>query len=186
MTMKRFSFVMLALTLLAAAPAASAQTSAAEETAGNVRVEGRVVAIEHVEQATRNHGQGAADMIRIRTRSGEEMHLVLGPQGVCDGCLRVGDQVRVHARPTGANAGGEAARYEVRTMTVRRTGRTLHFGDGPAARAGMGAADGMGPGSHQRAGDRTRMHQRDRIHTPGTGAGTGAGAGHRHGGGGRR
>ncbi|RMF74885.1 MAG: hypothetical protein D6738_05190, partial [Acidobacteria bacterium] len=141
--------------LLVAIPLAVAQTTD-QQTPRATEIRGRIVAIETPAQ----DAQTARHLVRIRTRSGEEVALDLGPQGPCEGCLQVGDRVRVQAM----HAGTEGAPWMVQTMHVRRTGQVMRFRDERGAPLDSPQV-GPGPG----VGDRMRMRQRDRIHEPGTG-----------------
>ena len=188
--MNRLTMTALLITLLAAIPLAAAQ-STGQDPADTTTLEGQVVRIEKAGPATDG---GVTHRALIRTRNGEDVPVDLGPHGPCEGCLRVGDQVRVRAM----HAGSDGAPWMARTMQVRRTGMTMHFRDangavlpGPRFGAGDAARGGIRERARDRihqpgspGGDGMRTRRRDRIHTPGTGGG--AGGGPRHGGGGRR
>lgn len=152
--------------------AATIPCPAASEPPEEVR--GEVV---EVMQSTRNGGE--FDALRIRTRQGEEMRLLLGGAGTAAG-LRAGDRVRARLAAGGPSDQG----YPVRSMRVRRTGQTLQFRDASGnpvqdrLRDRDRSRDGSGSGSSW------QIRSRSRLHDPGAGACPRSAAG-RAGGGGR-
>lgn len=154
--------------LLLATPAAWADT-----------VQGEVI---QVQERVRTQNGGEEHQLTIRTREGEEFRLHLGAAGACQGCVQVGDQVRVRTTTRASEGQGQ----QVRQMAVDRTGNSYTFRNRsgqpiPTQVHSRGGSAGVGAGSG--AGDMDRDRDRDRIHAPGTGGGTGAGGGNRHGGG---
>jgi hypothetical protein len=137
-------------------------------------VRGEVV---EVLQQTRNGGE--FDALRIRTRQGEEMRLLLGDAGSAAG-LQAGDRVR--ARLMAGDPWDQG--YPVRSMRVRRTGQTLQFRDasGNPVRDRSHVRDRSRDGSG--SGSSWQLRSRSRMHEPGTGA-CPRGATGRAGGGGR-
>ena len=148
--------------------------------------EGQVV---QVQERVRTENGAEQHQILVRTRAGEQLRFELGAAGTCDGCVQVGDQVRVRtqsrseASPAAPGPGGEPAQV-ARQLAVGRTDSIYTFrnrgGEAipPRVRSGASRAPGGTPGG---AGDLDRLRSRDRLCDPGTGGGTGAG--HRHGGG---
>ena len=125
------------------------------------KVEGEVI---QVLQRTGNAGD--LDTLRIRTRQGEEMRLVLGAAGSAAG-LQAGDQIRARL----SNGGPTEQGYRVQSMQVRRTGQTLQYRNvsGDVLQTQLRSRDRDryrdGTGTGTAAQDRTRA----RIHEPGTG-----------------
>jgi hypothetical protein len=95
--------------------------AAASSTAGGETrtVQGTVIG--SVEVAGGGH-EAALDSVRVRTRDGETVRLMLGPAGSCAGCVHDGDRIR--ARVMANTHNGTA---QVRTMQVRRSGERLAF-----------------------------------------------------------
>jgi len=148
--------------------------------------EGQVV---QVQERVRTENGGEQHQITVRTREGEQLRFQLGAAGSCDGCVQVGDQVRVRTMSRSqagqAEQGPQGGQAQVaRQLAVNRTDRVYTFrnraGEAipPRVRSGAGRASTTSPGG---VGDLDRQRDRDRIHDPGNGGG--AGAGHRHGGG---
>ena len=107
------------------------------------KIQGEVI---QVMQRVQTANAGEMDALRIRTRQGEEMQLLLGKAGSCPDCVQPGDQVRVRLAASGPTDGG----YQVRTMQIRRTGETLEFrnaaGELQQVRSRNRHHDGTGPG----------------------------------------
>lgn len=148
--------------------------------------EGEVV---QVQERVRTENGGEQHQIVVRTRAGEQLRFELGAAGTCDGCVQVGDQVRVRtqsrseASPAAPGPGGEPAQV-ARQLAVGRTDSIYTFrnrgGEAIPPRVRSGASRTPG-GTQGGTGDLDRLRSRDRLCDPGTGGGTGAG--HRHGGG---
>jgi len=139
------------------------------------KVEGEVI---QVQQRTGNAGD--LDTLRIRTRQGEEMQLVLGAAGSTAGSVQAGDRIRARL----SNGGPTEQGYRVQSMQVRRTGETLRYrsasGDVLQVRSRDHDRYRDGTGTGTAAQDRTRA----RIHEPGTGGCTGGDRGASRGNGG--
>ena len=107
------------------------------------KIQGEVV---QVMQRVQTASAGEMDALRIRTRQGEEMQLLLGKAGSCPDCVQPGDQVRVRLAASGPTEDG----HQVRTMKIRRTGETLEFrnaaGELLQVRSRDRHHDGTGPG----------------------------------------
>jgi len=141
------------------------------------KVEGEVI---QVVQRTENAGD--LDTLRIRTRQGEEMRLVLGAAGSTAGSVQAGDRIRARL----SNGGPTEQGYCVQSMKVRRTGQTLRYRNASGdvlqtqVRSRDRDRDRDGTGSGTAAQDRTRA----RIHEPGTGGCSGGDRGASRGNGG--
>ena len=169
MTGAAAAFVLLAL------PAAWAET-----------FRGEVV---QVQERVRADNGGEQQQITVRTHAGEELRFQFGAAGACEGCVQLGDQVRVRTTARSTTAAPQQAR-QVRQMAVARSdsiytfcnrsgepiGTQVRSGAGRAgAGTGAGGGTGAGTGAGGGLGAGDRMRDRDRLHVPGTGGGTGAG-----------
>jgi hypothetical protein len=152
-TRRRFAISFAVLVGMSAGAATLAQETPAE-------IEGEVI---QLTQQTRNGEPGGLDAVMVRTRQGERVRLLLGEAGSCEGCVRVGDQVRARLSKNGAT--GDA--YQVRAMKVKRTGEKIRFRDAS--------------GQLLRDRFREQARDRDRIHQPATGNGGRGGVGSRGG-----
>ena len=116
-----------------------------------VTVKGEVI---QVQQSIRTQSSGEIDQIRIRTRQGEEMSLRLGKRGSCNGCLQVGDRIRVRVRTKGPGQRGTVqklrlqrgrSRYDILPRGNSGARRQQSPGDGPWSnpRQRSGAGGGL-------------------------------------------
>lgn len=159
MRVRRFVFRGAVAVSLFVVPALGAET-----------VEGQVV---QVQERVRTENGGERQELMIRTREGQMLRLHLGEPGACEGCLQVGDQVRVRTMAQGA----EGEPRQVRRMSVERTGTDYTFcnraGEPIPTRART--LGGQGAGDQDRVRDRDR--DRDRVQDPGARSGGAGGRG---------
>jgi hypothetical protein len=146
---------------------------------GEESFKGEVVA---VQQQTQN--QGADQVITLRTRNGEQKQFRLG-SGSCEGCVRVGDQVRARV-----SQGAEGRPGQVQSMKVKRQGEMFGYSNqsGQLVRTQQRSRDGSGDGQKaqwQQGNRGNGSGKGDCGNSAQRGGGRGNGGGPGNGGGGR-